>query len=288
MLVPTVTGRQFMTEKTTKKMGVEKSADSYKKLSIQISLNGLSFFVLDTITQKILLSESIDFNTETTPYLLQKELKKILLKHKLSTEQFHEVVVVHKNDMFCLVPKPLFDDTELPNYLKFNTKLLANDQITYDELENHDIISVYVPFTNINNFIFDLYGAFNYLHHSTVVLQSFLNQKIGSKPICYCHVGKNSFELGVFDQKRLLLFNQFNYSSKEDFLYYVLFTYEQLGLDIEIVKLKLFGAIEEDDELFNICYQYIKKVVVFEPAIKNVILDADNNQSIDFSLLTSF
>ena len=287
MLVPMVTGLQSMIEKTTNTLGVENDAESFKKLSIQISLNGLSFFVLDTITQKILLSESIHFKTETTPYLLQKELKEILQKHGLITASFHEVTVVHKSDMFCLVPKPLFDRNELPNYLKFNTKLLANDEITYDELENHDIISVYVPFTNINNFIFDLYGEFNYLHHSTVVLQSFLNQKIGSKPICYGHVGKKSFELGVFDQKKLLLFNQFNYNSKEDFLYYILFTYEQLGLDVELIKLKLFGEIEEDDELFNICYQYLKKVIVFEPAIKDVVFDANDDSSIDFSLLTS-
>lgn len=275
-----------MTERTDT-LSVSKDAESFKKLSIQISLNGLSFFVLDTITQKILLAESIVFKTETTPYVLQKELKSLVHKHSLLDTVFQEVMVVHQNDMFCLVPKVLFDSNELPNYLKFNTKLLANDQITYDELENYDIVSVYVPFTNINNFVFDLFGEFEFLHHSTIVLQSFLNQKIGPKPVCYGHVRKNSFELGVFDQKKLILFNQFNYTTKEDFLYYILFTYEQLGLDTKTAKLKLFGQIEEGDELFNICYEYIKKVIVFEPSIKDVVLDVDNRDSIDFSLLTS-
>ena len=277
-----------MIEKTTKNTDLQKSnSESFKKLSIQISLNGLSFFVLDTISQKVIKADSVDFKTETTPYLLKKELKNILEKHQLETLFFSNISVIHKNDMFALVPKSLFEQQELPNYLKFNTKLLANDQIAYDELRNHEIVSVYVPFTNINNFVFDLFGEFDFTHNSTVILQSLFNQKIGSKPVCYCHVTKHSFELVVFDQKKLLLFNQFQYKTKEDFLYYILFTYEQLHLDVETVKLKLFGTIEEDDEIYTICYKYIKKVTVFELTTNMIDIESINNDSIDLTLLSS-
>ncbi|MDT0608498.1 DUF3822 family protein [Croceitalea rosinachiae] len=278
-----------MTEKTTSRYKDALSdSESFKKLSIQISLNGLSFFVLDTISQKVVIDDCINFKTETTPYLLKKELKNLLEKHELTTFSFSTVTVIHKNDMFSLVPISLFEPDELPNYLKFNTKLLANDQISFDELKNHEIVSVYVPFTNINNFIFDLYGEFDYTHSSTTLLQSLFNQKIGSKTVCYAHVNKFNFELVVFKQKKLLLFNQFRYKTKEDFLYYILFTYEQLDLDVEHVKLKLFGTIEEDDPLFNICYQYIKKVSVFEPTHKLIDIETIRKHSIDLTILSSF
>ena len=279
-----------MTEKTIKSKETEQNNDtvSFKKLSIQVSLNGLSFFVLDTIANKVIVADHVDFKTETTPYLLQKELKNTLKKHDLTSTSFSEVTVIHRNDMFALVPKSLFDIDELPNYLKFNTKLLANDEIAYDELKNHEIVTVYVPFTNINNYVFDLFGEFDFTHNSTVVLLSLFNQKIGSKPVCYVHVSKNNFELAVFDQKRLVLFNQFQFKTKEDFLYYLLFTYEQLNLDTESVKLKLFGAIEEGDELYCICYEYIKKVVVFEPNKNALDVDGNESTSIDFTLLSSF
>ncbi|MDT0622598.1 DUF3822 family protein [Croceitalea vernalis] len=276
-----------MTEKTTRNKGVSiNDTDSFKNLSIQVSLNGLSFFVLDSITQKVDAFEQINFKVDTTPYLLQKELKKLLEKNNLDKALFEKVQVVHNNDMFCLVPKPLFDVNELPNYLKFNTKLLANDEIAYDELSHHEITSVYVPFTNINNLIFELYGEFEFIHNSSMVLQSLFNHKIGSKPVCYAHISKTNFELIAFDKKKLLLFNQFQYKTKEDFLYYLLFTYEQLGFDTESVKVKLFGSIEEGDELFNICYQYIKKVAVFEPNTKEI--ESNPKDSIDLTHLNTF
>jgi len=250
-------------------------------------LNGLSFCVLDTIAQKILLTDNIDFKTESTPYLALKELKHLVEKHGLLKTQFNEVSVVHKNNLFCLVPKALFDKEELPNYLKFNTKILANDQIVYDVVPNKDIVCVYVPFTNINNYLFECFGEFDYKHSSLAMLQTLFQQK-GNKTIAYVHVSHKSMEIAIMEHNNILLYNQFDYATKEDFLYYILFTYEQMGLDVEQIKLKLFGDVEEGDERFDICYQYIKKVAVFVP--KHTLYDheAGDRDSIDLTLLGNY
>jgi hypothetical protein len=272
-----------MTEKitNTEEKGIH---TAYKKLSIQISLNGLSFCVLDTIINKVILSDAVSLKIESTPYLILKELKALLDKHKLIGHKFSEVVVIHKNNLFSLVPKTLFDEKELANYLKFNTKLLANDHIVYDELENQDIVSVYVPFANINNYIFDSFGEFEFRHSSTALLHTLLHQKPSSRPICYVHVAEREMELVVLNQKKVVLYNQFNYRTKEDFLYYILFAFEQLNLDPEHSKLKLFGKIEEGNELFETCYTYIKKVSVFVPKHTTYTFEDETEDSIDLTL----
>ncbi len=84
--------------------------------------------------------------------------------------QFSEVIIVHRNDLFSLVPKVLFDPNELANYLKFNTKILANDLLEYDEIQAYEMVNVYIPFVNINNFIYDQFGDFEFKHHSTVLV----------------------------------------------------------------------------------------------------------------------
>ncbi len=277
-----------MIEKATNSIASQHTdSNSFKKLSIQIGLNGLSFFVLDTLTNTVLLADKIVLSDTATPYLLQKSLKEAIEKYRLKPSLFSEVSVIHQNSLFTLVPKPLFEVGELANYLKFNAKLLANDEVVYDELKNQGLVCVYVPFTNINNLLFELFGEFEYKHLTTVVLQTLFNQKPSMKKVCYAHVSDGFFELAVFDQKKMLFYNQFEYNTKEDFLYYILFTYEQLELNTESVKLKLFGAIEEGDELYNICYDYIKKVVVFEPKT-TVPLNFDQQDSIDLTLLSSF
>ncbi len=278
-----VTGHPSMTEKTINI--AEENSNSYKKLSIQISLNGLSFCIADTILNKVVLSDTLFFKTESTPYLVLKELKSLFEKHSVLKKKFSDVLVIHKNNLFSLVPKTLFDENELANYLKFNTKILANDNIVYDEVENQDVISVYVPFTNINNYIFENFGEFEFKHSSTAVLQTLLQQKASSKTICYVHVSDREMELVVLHQKKVLLYNQFPYRTKEDFLYYILFTFEQLQLDVESVKLKLFGKIEEGDELFEICYNYIKKVSVFLPKNNTYSFEEGTQDSIDLTML---
>jgi len=194
--------------------------------------------------------------------------------------------MVHRNNLYCLVPKPLFDKEELPNYLKFNTKLLANDEIVYDELPNQDIVCVYVPFTNVNNYLFECFGEFEFKHNSMVMLRTLLQQK-SNKALCYVHVSKKFMELSVMEHRTLIMYNQYEYNTKEDFLYYILFTYEQLGLSVEDVKLKLFGEIEEGDPLFDLCYEYLKKVSVFIPKHLNLGFTNTHRPTIDFTLLSS-
>ena len=161
--------------------------------------------------------------------------------------------------------------------------------LAYDELENFDMVNAYVPFVNINNYIFDLFGAFVYKHSGTVMVESLMNNHMGKKPTCYAHVTENQMELTVVSNKKLLLYNSYDFVTKEDFMYYLLFTMEQLRLDTEHVSLKLFGAVEKGDDLYNLCYQYVKDVSLFSPTVSTIDfeLDASEIETIDFTVLSS-
>ncbi|MEJ1222278.1 DUF3822 family protein [Sediminicola sp. 1XM1-17] len=274
-----------MTKKKTIN-NLEQSKSDYHKLSIQISLNGLSFCVLDTVDNTILASENVVFEQEVNPLELLKKVKEIFEKYKVAKVSFSEVIAIHKNQLFSLVPKPLFDEDEMANYLKFNAKILTNDVIVYDELETNDLMNVYVPFMNVNNYIYELFGEFEFKHSSTVMVESLLNNpQQGSDPVCYVHVGEKQLEITVVSNKKLLLHNSFNYTTKEDFIYYLLFTLEQLKLDTNTVKLMLFGAIDEDDENYGICYNYIKNISIFVPSNIAHIVGNEKEDAIDFTVL---
>ncbi|WP_435625231.1 DUF3822 family protein [Flagellimonas sp.] len=262
--------------------------DNFKKLSIQVGLNGLSFCALDTISKKILAYENIPFKTTSTPYLLLKELKDVLNAQNLANTSFKEVMVVHKNGFFSMVPKPLFNKEELPNYLKFNAKMMANDLVVFDELDNHDLVNVYIPYANVNNYVFDLFGEFTFKHNGSVLVSSLLDYASSSTgSYCYVQIAEREMELVVVSEKKLLFYNYFEYNTKEDFLYYLLFSLEQLGLDREQVQLRLFGQIEAEDELFQLCHTYIKNVSVFIPPHDFHWQEPSNEESIDFSVLNS-
>lgn len=277
-----------MTNETNNSI-LEDSKSEYHKLSIQVSLNGLSFCVLDTLSNTLIASERIRFERELTPYAVQKEIKQLFDKNKIQNIQFSEVVVIHRNNLFCLVPIALFNKGELANYLKFNAKILANDHLEYDEISNLDMVNVYVPFVNINNYIYDLFGEFEFMHHGTILIKSLINSHGNTnEPICYVHLMEGHMDITVIQNKKLLLYNNFSFAANEDFIYYLLFTLEQLKLDTETTKLKLFGAIEEGDDLFQLCHTYIQDISIFVPSQSAQFHFGELEQdSIDFTLLNS-
>jgi hypothetical protein len=70
----------------------------------------------------------------------------------------------------------------------------------------------------------------------------------------WVHFQKDRFEIVVTKNQQLLLFNTFLYKTIEDFIYYLLFTYEQLQLNPEVVPVQFIGAISEEHD----CFKYRK------------------------------
>ena len=264
--------------------------EKHTKLSIQVSLNGLSFCVLDSAANTVLKAEKVVFAKNPTPYGLLNRLKKLFSEYDVQLDRFSDIVVTHRNHLFGFVPLPFFDANRLANYIEFNAKILANDHIVFDELEDFGMVNVYVPFVNINNYIYERFGTFTFKHNGTVMVESLLNasDRFAQKaPTCYVHVFEKQLDIAVVAHGKLLLFNSFDFVTKEDFLYYLLFTLEQLRLDAQSVPVKLFGTIEEDDDVFELCYRYVLNISVITSDFSDRFLGKDAEQNLDFTILNA-
>jgi hypothetical protein len=187
--------------------------------------------------------------------------------------------------MQTLVPVPLFEEAHLSDYLKYNTKIFKTDFITYDAIQNEDMMLVYVPYVNINNYIFERFGSFEYKHAATVLIDKILQlEKNNSELKVFVNVESSCFDLVVVKDDNLLLYNQFEYQTKEDFIYYILFTAEQLELNPEHFKCVLLGAITENDALYDMAYKYIRHVSML--GFSNIRC-LQNNSTQNFTLLNS-
>lgn len=234
-----------------------------KRLSVQISLNGLSFLILDENNVPILFEEN-KLSHSTTPKEILIELQSFFAKNKTWDLPYSEVSLVYATNLYSLVPSVLFDETKASEYLKFNSKILANDYVTYDTVEEKGIKVVYVPFVNINNWFFEKYGSFSYYHAITVFLNTVLNRKTSSLPQIYVHFNQNSFDCVVLSKGDLQLCNSYPFHTPEDFIYYLLFAMEQLKLDPETVPVYVCGAIEEGDSYYTMAYTYIRHLEFFD------------------------
>ena len=246
---------------------------SNKVLSIQISLNGLSFCTW--IDQQITSINHESFGIQLTPEQILNKIKYIFDHNADLKENFDKINVIYQNDMYTVVPKPLFNTESLNNYLKYNIKVLENDFIAYDELEQHNIITVYIPYTNINNFFFDNFGTFTYKHTSTILIDSLLTKKKNSKSSSvFVNINDISFDITVITNGNLILCNTYTYQTKEDFLYYLLFTTEQLQLNPEEFELIFIGNISKNHAIYKIAHTYVRNISLGEN-INNIELAKD-------------
>ncbi|WP_406683676.1 DUF3822 family protein [Seonamhaeicola sp. MEBiC1930] len=232
-----------------------------QELSIQISLNGLSFCIIQKSIQTITTLKQVEFEKKLNPFELLNKLEELFNTEKALQGGFDKVIVIHDNELSTIVPKALFKEEAIADYLKFNSKILKSDYITYDEVELSDSVCIYVPYININNYLYDRFGSFTFKHISTVLINSILQlEKNSEEPKVYINVKKNSFEFVAVKNAQLLFYNTFEYITKEDFIYYILFTAEQLNLNPEVFNLVFTGNINKQDEFYKIAYRYIRHI----------------------------
>jgi len=245
--------------------------NSENRLSVQVTLTGLSFLVTNIDSRdKLFFSEKkLDSNLSPEETLL--ELQKVISNNQNLQGTFKEVSLVYSTNLYTLVPESLFDENKASEYLKFNAKILANDFVAHEVIENYDIVVVYVPFININNYFFEQYGSFHYFHSTSVLLKSFLNtEKHSQEPKIYLHLQDDFFDCIIIKNGALQLCNTYSYKTPEDFIYYVLFAIEQLKLNPDTVQTLLCGAIKEEDDYYQIAYKYIRNISFLDNYNSNI------------------
>lgn len=244
---------------------ISKTESKNIALSIQFSLDGFSFCVVNSLKNNITHFKDYQFTeTQNSPESLLETIKGIFKSDANLQLEYHKVTVIHENNLATLVPNQFFSEDSLADYLSLNIKTLKNDFITFDEIDTIDAKNVYIPYVNINNYLFQNFGEFEFKHHNTILLEKLLKATTSDKKVMYVNVSKNTFDLIVIENNNLLLSNSFSYTSKEDFIYYILFTAEQLQLDTMAFQLYFMGNITKLDAIYKITYKYIKNVFFLE------------------------
>ncbi|HET8753005.1 MAG TPA: DUF3822 family protein [Salinimicrobium sp.] len=247
------------------------------KLSIQVSLSGLSFCSLNRDAKVIEFFKDVRFRRKMNPVETLAQIEKVYSEEKYLDLKPSDVEILFSNELYSILPEKFFTEENASDFLKFNTRILENDFVAHDQLPEQKLVNVYIPFTNINNFFFDLYGEFNYRHCVSVLVEEFMEQNKDQADGDKVYLNRNSsgYDLLVIQKGQLLFSNSFHCETKEDFIYYLLFTAEQLELDPQEFELILLGNITQNSDYYDIAYTYIRKISFLETSF-GYIFDAGN------------
>jgi len=241
------------------------SEKKYRKLTVQVSLDGFSYAIFDTLNHQVLAVEEVNFNDFSKTNKVEELYWKAFIDNRELTKTYDDVIVIHNNNLNTFVPQALFDDELAGSYLQYHTKVFETDFFTFDAMDNYEMNNVYIPYVNINNYLIDQFGPFDYRHVNSILVSKLLDmsRNVEEKQV-FAHFGETHFELVVAQNRKLVLFNSFEYATAADFVYYLLFTAEQLNLNPEHFKLHLLGDISEGSELFRMAYKYVRNVSLLD------------------------
>ena len=109
----TVTGLHFMIKEIKKitNNNVDFLNLQENHLSIQLSLDGFSFCIYNTVSNEIGVFAVYEFVNVTTPYKHLELVEQLFKKEILLQVRYDSVNVIHTNNLVTQVPEPMFEQS---------------------------------------------------------------------------------------------------------------------------------------------------------------------------------
>ena len=228
-------------------------ASSYH-LSIQLGICHFSYcllnitnFTYDYIKNYPLTSKD---NTAT-------EITDIINNDAILKADFHSQSLAFVNFPTTLLPHRLYKKKEAKSLLAFNTEV--NGTVLADNIVSQKAQLIYSVPESILTIVTNFFPKAKYKAQESILIQQY-SQLNTEKKKAYLYLKEKKVGITIFNCNKLILNNSFNYSSKEDLLYYVLFSFEQLNISTNSIDVTVFGTIEDTDESFSLMYEYIRNI----------------------------
>ncbi len=220
-------------------------------ISIELGLSGIGYCIFHN-------QEMVAIEWYNTPL---SQLEKSIQNSDWLNKDFVSSHICSTTSKTTLVPSVLFSEEHKAKYLPFNHRKVDQLDILTDRIEQidsfciygitkaeQDIISTFFPKSTISHF------STKYINHLLAENKNFKGQKI------LINVTYNHLYITVLENNFLLFFNIFRYTNEHDCTYFILFTCEQLNLNLETVHLEFSGDVSKDSTLFDLVYTYVRKV----------------------------
>ena len=227
-------------------------ANSYH-LSIQLGISHFSYCLLNTttLTYDYAKIHTLSLADDTTA-----EITEIINNDAIIKAEFSSQSVAFVNFPSTLVPSSLYKRKEAEAILAFNTEV--KETVLTDTILSQKARLIYSVPENILTIVSDFFPKAKQKAQESILIQQY--SQFNNTEKAYLYFNQKKVTITFFTGNKLIFNNSFDYLTKEDLLYFVLFSFKQLKLSTEIIEVTLFGSIEKNDEYFNLLYEYVRNI----------------------------
>lgn len=229
---------------------------SKNSLSILISQDGLSYSIYDIDDKKVQALVSMQFEANKAD-----EIRQFVESEGLKDVQFENINIVFATRNVTIVPDAIFDENSAESIYALNRKISPKEEIRYARLPKSQTVIIFAIDKNIVALLDEMFPRYNLYPQSYPLIETSLTKtKISEKPNrqrMMVQVFEDFFEILVIDKGQIANYNTYAYKSSNDILYFIINTFEQLGLQPEECEIAFSGFIEQDD----LAVLHVKKFV---------------------------
>lgn len=235
-------------------------------LSIQISLDGFSYAILDIPRGKYCVLKSFNFFLKR-PRLLFMKVRELWSQENFLNLKYKSVEIIYSSEIFTLVPQAFFQNGYAEKYLGFNHEAEKGYSLEKTLLPKAEAWCIFSVPDNLKDFLALKFPKAVLRHNLYPLVERTIkdNKNYPDRKQVHLNFFKSYFELVVISGTKLLLCNQFNYSLDNDVIYYVLYVFDRLKLSPDATELIIHGSFQQSAPLYQAFRQYVRKTVFARP-----------------------
>ena len=231
-------------------------------LSIRSSSGGLSFCVLDPVTNTYIAFAYIPFVDKSVDGIKTQE---VLLTEELLQMPYKKVFFLYESSKATLVPGALYDSNKHKGLYELNHSIEGEEiELTAQKIKMADAWNLF----SIPRFMYHLvktqFDSVSFFQHYSPFVEACLlsNRNKQEKDVMHIGVHDRFFDLVVLSSHKMKLCNSYAYSNVNDFIYFVLFAFEQLKLSSETTSVHIHGLYDRQNPLYKGLKNYLRQTQI--------------------------
>jgi len=235
-------------------------------LSIRSASDGLSFCVLDPVTNTYIAYANIPFNDSSADHIKTQEL---LITEKLLNLPYKKVLFMIETSNATLVPTALYDPAKKHELFNLNHSIGSVDwELQEHKIKMADAWNIFAIPKFLYHLIKNQFDSISFYQQYSPLVEACLLSAQSKKDENSIHIDLHDhfFDIVVMESRALKLCNSFKFTNPNDFIYFILFTFEQLKMSTENTRIHLHGVYDRQNPYYLALKNYLRQTKIVTPS----------------------
>lgn len=228
-------------------------------LFVLVGSGTFSYVVYDPAAKKFLALKSYHFTPRKLALADLEMIEQVFDTDKLLFTAFKSILLAFNTGSGVLVPHEYYMPSMKKDYLHLAMPEKVQEAVLSDLLPGLPMVNIYSVDKDLLGFLRKEFSTDLVIHANSALLQSYtldldFNAANG---VAFVEVQQHTFIITIYAGGKLLIQQEADYQAGLDVVYTLVNMLRQLGLDEQLVKVKLGGAVATDAGVYQEMYKFI-------------------------------